>query len=79
MSGHAGAEQLAGTSIGGSLMMPIIASATGILMAATPIIAQLIGKNERENIALVIRSGLLLAIFIEIILLLMYFSLLIHY
>ena len=73
MSGHAGAEQLAGTSIGGSLMMPIIASATGILMAATPIIAQLIGKNERENIALVIRSGLLLAIFIEIILLLTYF------
>ena len=38
MSGHAGAEQLAGSSIGGSLMMPIIASSTGILMAATPII-----------------------------------------
>ncbi|MBO8461566.1 MAG: MATE family efflux transporter, partial [Firmicutes bacterium] len=72
MSGHAGAEQLAGTSIGGSLMMPIIASATGILMAATPIIAQLIGKNQKENIDLVIRSGLVLACIIEIILLLSY-------
>ena len=41
MSGHAGAVQLAGSSIGGSLMMPIIASSTGILMAATPIIAHL--------------------------------------
>lgn len=47
MSGHAGAEQLAGSSIGGSLMMPIIASSTGILMAATPIIAHSIGKNEK--------------------------------
>lgn len=73
MSGHAGAEQLAGTSIGGSLMMPIIASATGILMAATPIVAQLIGKNHRENIALVIRCGLLLGCIMEIILLICYF------
>lgn len=73
MSGHAGAEQLAGTSIGGSLMMPIIASATGILMAATPIIAQIIGKNQKENIDLVIRSGLVLACIIEIILLLSYY------
>lgn len=73
MSGHAGTEQLAGASIGGSLMMPIIASSTGILMAATPIIAQLIGKNERQNISLVIRTGLLLAIIMEAILLLFYF------
>ncbi len=73
MSGHAGAEQLAGSSIGGSLMMPIIASSTGILMAATPIIAHLIGKNERQDISLVIRTGLLLALCIEAILLLAYF------
>lgn len=73
MSGHAGAEQLAGSSIGGSLMMPLIASATGILMAATPIIAHLIGRNEQDSIATVIRSGLYLAIFIEILLFLIYF------
>lgn len=73
MSGHAGAEQLAGSSIGGSLMMPIIASSTGILMAATPIIAHLIGKNEKDGIATVIHSGLILSIIIELILLLAYF------
>lgn len=73
MSGHAGAEQLAGSSIGGSLMMPIIASSTGILMAATPIIAHLIGKNEKDGIATVIHSGLILSIIIEFILLLAYF------
>ena len=73
MSGHAGAEQLAGSSIGGSLMMPIIASSTGILMAATPIIAHLIGKNEKDGIAIVIHSGLILSIIIELILLLAYF------
>ena len=72
MSGHAGAEQLAGSSIGGSLMMPLIASSTGVLMAATPIIAQLIGKNERDNISLVIRTGLFIAVIIEAILLLTY-------
>ena len=73
MSGHAGTEQLAGSSIGGSLMMPIIASSTGILMAATPIIAHLIGKNEKDGIATVIHSGLILSIIIELILLLAYF------
>ena len=73
MSGHAGAVQLAGTSIGGSLMMPIIASSTGILMAATPIIAHLIGKDERQNIGSIIRAGLVLAFSIEFILLATYY------
>lgn len=73
MSGHAGAVQLAGASIGGSLMMPIIASATGILMAATPIIAHLIGRNERQNIGSIIRAGLILALIIELILLAGYY------
>ena len=73
MSGHAGAVQLAGSSIGGSLMMPIIASSTGILMAATPIIAHLIGKDERQNIGSIIRAGLVLAFSIEFILLATYY------
>ena len=60
MSGHAGAEQLAGSSIGGSLMMPIIASSTGILMAATPIIAHLIGKNEKDEAVKIVSDKLIL-------------------
>lgn len=73
MSGHAGAEQLAGSSIGGSLMMPIIASSTGILMAATPIIAHLIGRQEKQEISNVIHAGLCIAGAIELILLFAYF------
>lgn len=73
MSGHAGAVQMAGASIGASLMMPIIASSTGILTAATPIIAHLIGRNERQTIGVIIRTGLILALIIECILLILYF------
>lgn len=73
MSGHAGAEQLAGSSIGGSLMMPIIASSMGILMAATPIIAHLVGQKDTSKVGLVVQTGLLLAAGIEVILLVGYF------
>lgn len=73
MSGHAGAEQLAGSSIGGSLMMPVVASSTGLLMAATPIIAHLIGQKKSGDIGLIIRTGLALAAVVEAALLLAYF------
>ena len=40
MSGHAGASQLAGTSIGGNIWMPVFTTLNGILTAAMPITAQ---------------------------------------
>lgn len=40
MSGHAGKVDLAGVSVGASLFMPILVATTGVLAAATPMIAQ---------------------------------------
>ena len=45
MSGHASPEDLAGVSVVSSLVMPVTTAASGILAAATPIIAQLIGQK----------------------------------
>lgn len=72
MSGHAGAEELAGSSVGSSIIMPIIGATIGFLMSATPILAQLIGKKEYHSIGSVIKTGLILATAIEFFLLLIY-------
>lgn len=57
MSGHAGKVDLAGVSVGASLFMPILVTTTGVLAAATPIIAQLLGKRKPETIPEVVRTG----------------------
>ena len=62
MSGHAGASQLAGTSIGGNIWMPVFTTLNGILTAAVPITAQLLGAGRRGGIGRVIRHGLWLAL-----------------
>ena len=62
MSGHAGATQLAGTSIGGNLWMPVFTTINGILIAATPLSAHLLGAGKRREIGRVIRHGLFLAL-----------------
>ena len=68
MSGHAGAPQLAGTAIGANLWMPIFATVNGILLAATPIIAHLIGGKQRQDVGKVIRHGLMLSIVFSLLL-----------
>lgn len=62
MSGHAGAVQLAGTSIGGNLWMPVFTTINGILIASTPITAHLLGAGRRKEIGRVILHGLFLAL-----------------
>lgn len=61
MSGRAGTEQLAGTSIGGNIWMPVFTAINGILVAATPLTAHLSGAGRRGEIGGVIRHGLFLA------------------
>ena len=55
MSGHAGAVDLAGTSIGGNIWMPIFVGTNGVLLGAMPIVAHLLGADKRDNIGKVIR------------------------
>ena len=62
MSGQAGDVDLAGAAIGGNIWMPIQTGISGILMAAMPLVANLLGAGEKKKITTVVRHGLLLAL-----------------
>ena len=62
MSGQAGDVDLAGAAIGGNIWMPIQTGISGILMAAMPLVANLLGAGEKEKITVVVRHGLFLAL-----------------
>ena len=62
MAGHAGADDLAGVSVGAGLFYPLLASIIGLLMAGTPLMAQLIGRKERENLPFIVRSGMVIGL-----------------
>ena len=62
MSGQAGDVDLAGAAIGGNIWMPVQTCVSGILMAAMPLAANLLGANESKKISTVIRHGLMLAL-----------------
>lgn len=48
MSGHASPIDLAGVAIGTSIWIPVSTGLTGILMATTPIVAQLVGSKKKR-------------------------------
>ncbi|HZG56274.1 MATE family efflux transporter [Paenibacillus sp.] len=51
MSGRAGTDDLAGVAIGANLWMPAFVALTGVLLAVTPIVSQLVGAGRPERIA----------------------------
>ncbi|MRH44945.1 MATE family efflux transporter [Aquibacillus halophilus] len=67
MSGNSGAEELAGVAIGSSLWVPISTGINGVLMAISPIVAQLIGARNDKNVPETVRQGIYLAVFLGII------------
>lgn len=69
MSGHYSSKDLAGVAIGSSLWMPVFTGLSGILLAVTPIVAQLIGGKKKNEVAFSVIQGIYLAIFISIIVL----------
>lgn len=50
MSGKASPTDLAGVAIGSSLWVPVQSGLTGILLAVTPIVAQMVGANRRDQV-----------------------------
>lgn len=64
MAGHAGADDLAGVSVGAGLFYPLLASIIGLLMAGTPLMAQLIGRKERESLPFIVRSGMVIGLLV---------------
>jgi MATE family multidrug resistance protein len=67
MSGHASSNDLAGVAIGSSLWVPIFTGLSGILLAVTPIVAQLIGAKKKDKIPFTIVQGIYLATLIPIV------------
>lgn len=62
MAGHAGADDLAGVSVGAGLFYPLLASIIGLLMVGTPLMAQLIGRKEKESLPFIVRSGMVIGL-----------------
>ncbi|WP_088104660.1 MATE family efflux transporter [Halalkalibacter urbisdiaboli] len=67
MSGRVGTNDLAGVAIGSSLWMPVFTGINGVLLAVTPIVAQLIGANEREKISSSVTQAIYLSILLAIV------------
>ncbi|WP_152654929.1 MATE family efflux transporter [Oceanobacillus sp. CFH 90083] len=76
MSGQASAVDLAGVAIGSSLWIPVLTAINGIVLAITPIIAQLIGAKEKHDIPQVIQQGIYLSIGLSCVILMIGFFIL---
>ncbi|GAB3060870.1 MATE family efflux transporter [Virgibacillus ainsalahensis] len=61
MSGQAGADDLAGVAIGSSLWLPVFTGINGVLLAITPIIAQLTGARNNDEVPKKVQQGIYLA------------------
>ena len=61
-TGRVGALELAGVALGGAVLWPSLMLVSGIIMATTPIIAQLNGAGRVGEVAAVTRQGLWIAL-----------------
>lgn len=61
MAGNLSAQDLAAIAVGGAIYFPFIMLAAGVLMALTPIVAQLLGARNFRDIGKNVRQGLWLS------------------
>ena len=73
MTARYGTEDLAGVSIGSSFWVPVYIGLAGILMSITPIVAQLMGANKREEVKDAVQQGIYLAVILAIAVFLFFF------
>lgn len=66
MAGNYHPDDLAAVAIGSSFFMPLFTVAVGILMALSPIIAQLFGGRQWHRIGIKVRQGLWLALMLSL-------------
>ncbi len=62
MAGQYSATDLAGVSVGGSVLFPILIFLVGIIMATTPQVAQYVGAKQIERIGAFVQQSIWLAI-----------------
>lgn len=70
MSGRVGTDDLAGVAIGSSLWMPVFTGINGVLLAVTPIVAQLMGRGHKEKVSNAVTQSLYLSVILAFIVLL---------
>lgn len=68
MAGSVSATDMAAVAVGTSIWLPVILFGHGILLAMTPIIAQLNGSGRRDRIAHHVRQGFWLAAILSVLL-----------
>lgn len=66
MSGHYSPEDLAGVAIGSSLWVPVFTGLSGILLAVTPIVAQLVGAKKQKDASYSFMQGIYLSIILAL-------------
>lgn len=66
MAGNLSAQDLAGVAVGGAVFFPFMMLAAGILMALTPIVAQLVGGRNFSEIGANVRQGLWLSLMLAV-------------
>ena len=68
MAGHYSPTDLAGVSIGVNIWNPVMYTLNAIVLAIVPIVSHLIGKKREEEIPVMVRQFLYIAVLISIIL-----------
>ncbi|WP_068984172.1 MATE family efflux transporter [Lysinibacillus xylanilyticus] len=66
MSSRYGTADLAGVSIGSSIWMPIYIGLSGILLAITPIVSQLVGAKKELDAKKAVQQGIYVAILLAV-------------
>ncbi|KKK37272.1 multidrug transporter MatE [Mesobacillus campisalis] len=69
MSGQYSPQDLAGVAIGSSLWVPVFTGLSGILLAVTPIVAQLVGGQRNSEVSFSVIQGVYLAIVMAVVVL----------
>ncbi|TYP94121.1 multidrug resistance protein, MATE family [Fodinibius salinus] len=66
MAGNLSAQDLAAVAVGGAVFIPFMMLAAGILMATTPIVAQLVGARDLNKIGVNARQALWLSLMLAV-------------
>ncbi|WP_367670770.1 MATE family efflux transporter [Sodalis-like secondary symbiont of Drepanosiphum platanoidis] len=74
MSGSVSAIDMAAIAVGTSIWLPMILFGHGLIMALTPVIAQLHGSNKRKYINNQIKQGFIISIGISIIIMILLYN-----
>lgn len=73
MSSRYSSEDLAGVAVGSSLWVPIYTGLAGILLAITPIVAQLVGAKKKDEVRSIVQQGMYLSLALSIVIIILLF------